>query len=326
MGTLDEIPMTPLHMAARRENNFDGRFAVVELFLDNGAAVNGRTCEKGPTPLGYAAMRKDDDAVEMARLLLRRGADPNAGIANAASCGCNEVLEFLLGVEGADVDSIPSDSEATALYYAVGTWHLKECDGNEDRQKAVKRMMERTQLLLRHGANPNAATVSEESKGWRPIHQAIEAPVQVLELLLSAKGIDVDAATASGRTPLMEAVKSGSVNVVRILLRHGADPNKCLDVWTDADMMPQPGSGGWTPLIYVVNKANADEDADLMGIVKALLAAPGIDVHRRLTISYGTYNALKVAVTKDNKKIAALLRGAGLRPGELGSGDIAKGY
>ncbi|CAN0420041.1 unnamed protein product, partial [Hapterophycus canaliculatus] len=87
--------------------------------------------------------------------------------------------------------------------------------------------VEVAQVLLRHGADPNAKTSTEEG-GMSPLHFAA-APGNddrrraVVRLLLQA-GADVDAVSADGlTTPLKLACLNAGVVCVEELLRRGAD-------------------------------------------------------------------------------------------------------
>jgi hypothetical protein len=74
--------------------------------------------------------------------------------------------------------------------------------------------------LLRRGVDVNART----GGGWTPLHVAAEnGRVEIAELLISS-GADVNARTKYGSTPLHEAARRGHADVVRLLLERGADP------------------------------------------------------------------------------------------------------
>ena len=77
-------------------------------------------------------------------------------------------------------------------------------------------------LLLRHGANVNAAT----PQGITPLNLAISGRRRAaVRLLTRSPGVDLDAAEDDGRTALHFAAAAGSHSIVRLLLEHGADPN-----------------------------------------------------------------------------------------------------
>lgn len=71
VNAADGKGFTPLHFAAM------GQPDVIELLLDAGAEINARN-RFGNTPLGAAITTPDPKARLGARILLRRGADPDA--------------------------------------------------------------------------------------------------------------------------------------------------------------------------------------------------------------------------------------------------------
>ena len=60
-----------------------------------------------------------------------------------------------------------------------------------------------------------------------PIIKAIQAgqSLDAIKALLTA-GADVNRADRYGKLPLMEALHTGPISLVRLLLEHGADPNE----------------------------------------------------------------------------------------------------
>jgi ankyrin repeat protein len=104
---------------------------------------------------------------------------------------------------GADVNSSQPDG-ATALAWAVY---------REDRDLA--------ELLIRAGADVNAANVN----GVTPLSLACtNRDPRSVEMLLKA-GADTEAASWTGETPLMTASRTGSIEVARLLVAHGANVN-----------------------------------------------------------------------------------------------------
>lgn len=102
----------------------------------------------------------------------------------------------------------------------------------EDYFAAIKRnnLSGLLSLLLR-GFDVN--TVDE--KGQHGLHVALRVDaLEVAQYLTSLSGVNVNALTPQGESPLMIAVLRGHIEVARALIRHGADVNK----------------PGWTPLHY----------------------------------------------------------------------------
>jgi ankyrin repeat protein len=143
--------------------------AKVALLLSKGAVVDPKTVE-GRTPLYVAATLAA--GTPSLRLLLDAGANPNA--------------ETLVG--------------ATPLFPAANS------------------SAEMTKLLLEKGADPNHATKS----GATPILYTRDAAVVGL---LIARGADVRARSKIGETALMDVATRGDAAAAKLLLAKGADVN-----------------------------------------------------------------------------------------------------
>jgi cytohesin len=105
--TRDKLGRTALHWAA-----MTGQVEVVRLLLDAGAPVDT------PDKSGWTPLSLIEDSVDVAQLLLARGADPNADhgglpiLLYAASCRSPELLEAMLGAGG---DPNVRDSEGLGI-------------------------------------------------------------------------------------------------------------------------------------------------------------------------------------------------------------------
>ena len=162
--------------------------------------------------------------------LLEHGADANyrasgvTPLCSAAEAGQKSMVELLLN-HGARVDDRDNRS-ATALHLAVAMGF-----------KAV------AETLLDHKANPNEGN-SQGRESVTPLHAAAGgASVSMVELLL-ARGANVNATDASGRTPLHRACESGHPEIVRALLAAKADPAaRDNDGYTPLHAAASPGYG-----------------------------------------------------------------------------------
>ncbi len=197
-----------------------GDSAKVKLLLAHGAHVNVRS-KQGRTPLMLAAAYVNGGA--STRMLLEHGANPNVAdgqkttpLMLAASNNAIEPARLLLE-HGAKVDA--ADFQGfTALIAAAGN--------GPDCEPLVK-------LLLDHGANPNAQTLSSKSKvlngiiaiGKVTALQGAAASSEAATKDLLDAGAEVDAKDMRGYTALVMAVgvDHPKVGAIRLLLEHGAD-------------------------------------------------------------------------------------------------------
>ena len=67
--------------------------------------------------------------------------------------------------------------------------------------------------------------VSVETKGWSPLHSAVEGGNEVIIETLLSSGLDIDSRGNDGTTPLMVAATKGDEKTVDLLLSKGADPH-----------------------------------------------------------------------------------------------------
>ena len=83
-------------------------------------------------------------------------------------------------------------------------------------------ILARVQDLLAQGVNPNA----QDGVGSTPLMWAAGGGrEEVVALLLGQPNINIEARNVSGRTALLVAAENGAfLQVVQLLLHHGADP------------------------------------------------------------------------------------------------------
>lgn len=190
------IGRTPLLIAAAYAGNAES----VRLLLDKGAKIGDQDVTH-ETALTSAAKRGD---AQMAEVLIAAGADVNAGgrppLVWAAEEGNAECVACLLK-HGAGKQP---QSLNGALFSAT-----------------TRGPIEAVQLLLEHGADPNAAV---GFAGYTPLMGAAYSeslPLSALKLLLE-KGADVKKKGANGETALSLAQKRGRTEVVELLEKAGA--------------------------------------------------------------------------------------------------------
>ncbi|HEY8520531.1 MAG TPA: ankyrin repeat domain-containing protein [Gammaproteobacteria bacterium] len=243
---------TVLMLAARA-----GAADVAKLLVERGADVNAREAWRGQTALMWAA---DANAPEVVRLLIEHGADvearafandwgvqitsepraqyrPTGGLTPllyAARAGCTPCVAALLDA-GADIDR-PTPDGITPLMIALDNFWF-----------------DTAKLLLERGADPHLA----DWWGRTALYIAVD--------MSSYSGRRNDPAQLAPRTPAIE--------IVRMLLEAGVDPNPQLN-------MHRPGRGG--------NTSRFVDDLLTTGATPLLRAAIGHDVEAvRLLLEHG---------------------------------------
>ncbi|KAL8918089.1 MAG: hypothetical protein Q9172_005561 [Xanthocarpia lactea] len=252
-----------LHFAVRH-NAWD----LADYSLDHGADVNsilegdsGNHLDYGMfddlTPLQSAV---DDDLVDMAKLLVRRGADIEAGpwqtpLFMAVINGSTHATSFLLS-SGANVEARDSDKKtplmSAATYGSVEVVQLllksgaaieaRDISGRSPLIHAIRsNNLDIVQLLLNFGA----AVEARDDSGRTPLmHASLEEELDIVQLLLKS-GAAVEARDDSGRTPLIYAIICKNLQIVQLLLRSGA-------------AVEARDNTGTTPLMYATIKGRLD--------------------------------------------------------------------
>ena len=203
---------SPLHIAASL-----GHLDTVQRLLDSGARVDERK-EDGTTALHCAATMGH---VKIVELLLEEEADPEAAgksgataLMMAAAMGHVEVVMALLA-GGAEPDTRHVFGKTTALHLAAEVGRL-----------------EVVRQLCRAGADVEAEKVT----GGSALHTAADANMTgAVTVLVEHCGANINKLLMGDTTPLYLAAQRGYTEVVRELLRLGAQVNF---------VMPQGRHGG----------------------------------------------------------------------------------
>lgn len=183
-----------------------GRISIAERLLEAGADVNAAYGERRKrTPLFGAA------GVEMVRLLLRHGGDPNPRgpdgarmklpLVQSARSGAVDVAELLLH-SGAEIDA-PDHSGFTA--FGIAAFYQNEV----------------LDVLRARGAALNPVPGPDGFRPVSPLMGAVRGRRVALVRELLAQSADPNHLASNGATPLSDAAYR-SPELVRLLLDHGA--------------------------------------------------------------------------------------------------------
>ncbi|KAF2793621.1 ankyrin [Melanomma pulvis-pyrius CBS 109.77] len=178
---------------------------ILEQLLENGSRADGQV-ETGM--LRTAAQNRDAESIN---LLLRHGADANGvdkegftPLLAATQVSFFEGVKLLLK-HGAD----PNLSSGPDLDSPLA---LAACENRIDL----------VQMYVKHGGDANFVLGSGNTALVRSMSQ--NASTQVVEILLSSGG-DANAKNGDGTTALFQAIQIGRVDLMTVLLDHGANPN-----------------------------------------------------------------------------------------------------
>ncbi len=214
---------------------------IADYLIDHGANVNAYPADDGWGPLQHTV--HVSNSVEMARLLIAKGADINSGSYPALNSAINQerrdLCQFLIQ-RGADANAKDKWGH-TSLYYAirkdnldlmniliangakVDIKHLGEATGETAlHYAATTGKTEAVKLLLKAGANINA----KDDRGRNVLHRAVQSADGEIVALLVGKGAEIDAKDdESGFTALHHAARLGNTNAAEVLIAKGADIN-----------------------------------------------------------------------------------------------------
>jgi uncharacterized protein len=191
----------------------------VKMLIDRGADVNARSSVITPQPdqrgragastggITALMLASRENSLESVKMLVEAGADVNVAMANGSTAMLMAILNghyalatYLLD-HGANPNLADKDGKA-ALYAAVEMRNMPSTDtpGPVTDKQEVFRLIN---TLLERGANPNARLTA------RPPFRG---------------GLNRNWLSEPGATPFYRAAFSGDVQLMRLLLAHGADP------------------------------------------------------------------------------------------------------
>ena len=259
-----------------------GNGAVVQALIDRGADIRARS-NAGTTPLLFAVRKGDAASV---RALLAAGADvtdtrPDGAtpLLVAVINGHADLVDLLLD-KGADPNVEGGSTELTVQGVKAKPMELKyrKLTNNERDSEGVTRgnIFGKPLHAAIHVAN------------WHISDQFIAVHIDRIRVITSllAHGADVDGRISmeeprwsgaryrrhlAGATPLLLAAKSADVEVMRLLLAHGADPN----IPTEENITPLMAAAG---IAWASNQDRAS-DAQVLEAVTLLVEEQGADVN-----------------------------------------------
>ena len=181
----------------------------IRLLINRGADVNGYDA-RGETPLFYAIRSQSRDYVT---LLLKNGADVNwqnnegyTPIMSAISCHKKYLLDDLINTTQVVNLKLKTKSGMTALEMLIDT----------NRHDLLKR-------LARH--NNYKQYFNDINLLARAIEKNCKLPI-IKEILALMDKSEINKQTIAGLTPLMLAVKADRLEIVKLLIKFGAEPKQ----------------------------------------------------------------------------------------------------
>jgi ankyrin repeat protein len=238
---------TALHWAARWDD-----LETAGLLIRAGA--NARAANRtGATPMFLAAL---NGSASMIDALLKAGVDPNTPVLSrgetalmmAARTGKADAVKVLLD-NGAKVNATDDLRGTNALMWAAEQGHSVIAQLLLGRGAEVNTPSKVVQPVRRNGLGfarpgPDGRPATEAMGGLTPLLFAVrQGSLDAVRVLVGA-GADVSKPAVDGSGPLLVAVQNGHYDIARFLLDRGADPN-------------QANAKAWTPLYLAVANRNA---------------------------------------------------------------------
>ena len=190
------IGYTPLHVACERNNK-----RIVEILLTRSELLNNTTDIRGYTPLHIACQ---NDNIEIVKMLIN----------NYAACGTNKIFD-----ERMFRKECPSKLfEEIKKIYIPKELSLQIYDAVYYNQN------DKVQKLIKYGADVNTRGQYTDVS---ILHNACNVGnINIVTMLVNHEDIDINIVQTHEKrcpTPIFYAIKFGHINIIKLLLEHGAD-------------------------------------------------------------------------------------------------------
>jgi len=231
----DLVGRTPLHLAA-----FHNRKTIAEILIAKGVEIDARMRQQ-VTPLHLLAAVTDN--VDMARLLVEKGADVNARdviglrpLEYAARRGSKAVIDLLLD-SGGGFDTVRAGALQTLRWAAAaGSTRLFNLvaekvgddlfgDASDNRITMESAILGGSVEIVKTLLSKRIAIgTGVDVNGWTALHRAVDTGAIGLVGLLVSQGVDINRRTNDGRTAYNIAEGRANKDAMSLLLKLGASP------------------------------------------------------------------------------------------------------
>jgi ankyrin repeat protein len=201
---------------------------IARLLLRSGADVNSAN-RYGVTPLALAAINGNAAMIE---LLIEAGADVRSAaregqtaLMTAARTGNPAAVRALLDA-GADVNAAERWLGETALMWAAANNHHDAVTVLADYGADLDARSALSTIPTLQAAGIGLITMELPKGGWTALMYAAREGALDSTRALASEGADLNAAGPDGITPLMLAIINGHYDVASALIDAGADPNR----------------------------------------------------------------------------------------------------
>ncbi len=186
----------------------------------------------GRTALMLASKR---GLVDLVRSLIKRGADVNANNSNGGT-----PLMYAAIAGNTDIGRMLIEDDADTKARGSNGWSPLMVAAAKGHSPFVR-------LLLENGADVNAIDVY----GWTPLARAsFEKRNEVVGIIVSVPGADIDARDDQGATALHHAASVGAIRIIELLLSAGANRN--IKDFKELTPLDRARAGGYTEIVTLL--------------------------------------------------------------------------